>query len=128
MNPTNPELDILKLLWQRQPLTAKDIHNSLAAKHEWSYSSTRKTLERMGDKGLVHITTEGNKNLYATQVNKLATLAKFAQDFANRVLELDGPLPVSMFSGSQLLDSEEIEDLEQLLKELSSNNDSEQQL
>jgi BlaI family transcriptional regulator, penicillinase repressor len=124
MTPTNPELDILKLLWQRQPLTAKDIHNTLAEKHQWSYSSTRKTLERMGEKGLVHITSESNKNLYATKVNKIATLAKFAQDFASRVLELDGPLPVSMFSGSQLLDSKEISDLEQLLKQLS--NDEEQ--
>jgi BlaI family transcriptional regulator, penicillinase repressor len=126
MNPTNPELDILKLLWQRQPLTAKDIHTSLADKHQWSYSSTRKTLERMGDKGLVHITAKGNKNMYATKVNKVATLAKFAQDFASRILELDGPLPVSMFSGSQLLDADEIDDLEQLLKQLSADTENKQ--
>lgn len=123
MNPTNPELDILKLLWQQQPQTAKDIHESLAEKHNWSYSSTRKTLERMGDKGLVSITAEGNKNLYATSVSKLATLAHFAQDFASRVLEINGPLPASLFTGSQLLDSNEIEDLEQLLKQWSDDSE-----
>lgn len=120
MKPTNPELDILKQLWSHQPQTAKEIHESLAVKHQWSYSSTRKTLERMGDKGLVSISTEGNKNLYVTAVSKLDTLAQFAQDFASRVLEIDGPLPVSMFTGSQLLDQDEIEDLELLLNQWSS--------
>ena len=115
MNPTNPELDILKLLWQHQPLTAKDIHISLAEKHNWSYSSTHKTLERMGEKGLVSIESQGVKNLYTTSVSKVATLAKFAQDFASRILELDGPLPVSMFTGSNLLSPKEIDDLERML-------------
>ncbi|OIQ46937.1 MAG: penicillinase repressor [Gammaproteobacteria bacterium MedPE] len=122
MQPTAPELEILKVLWQRQPRTARELHDEIEAQFHWSYSSTRKTLERMGEKGLVNITSQGNKRIYIAQVDKVKTLASFAQDFAKRVFELDGPLPVAMFTDSKLIDDGEIADLEKLLKDLSNDN------
>ncbi len=122
MQPTAPELEILKVLWQRQPCTARELHDEIEAQLQWSYSSTRKTLERMGEKELVNITSQGNKRIYTAQVDKVKTLASFAQDFAKRVFELDGPLPVAMFTDSKLIDDGEIADLEKLLKDLSNDN------
>mgnify|MGYP000680698817 FL=1 len=122
MQPTAPELEILKVLWQRQPRTARELHDEIEAQFHWSYSSTRKTLERMGEKGLVNITSQGNKRIYIAQVDKVKTLASFAQDFAKRVFELDGPLPVAMFTDSKLIDDGEIAYLEKLLKDLSNDN------
>lgn len=119
MQPTAPELEILKLLWQNQPRSARDLHDEIEAQFHWSYSSTRKTLERMGEKGLVSISSQGNKKLYTAQVDKVKTLASYAQDFAKRIFELDGPLPVAMFADSKLIDDGEIADLEKLLKDLS---------
>lgn len=119
MQPTAPELEILKLLWQNQPRSARDLHDEIEAQFHWSYSSTRKTLERMGEKRLVSISSQGNKKLYTAQVDKVKTLASYAQDFARRIFELDGPLPVAMFADSKLIDDGEIADLEKLLKDLS---------
>ncbi|MCG7532788.1 BlaI/MecI/CopY family transcriptional regulator [Psychrobium sp. MM17-31] len=119
MQPTAPELEILKLLWQNQPRSARDLHDEIEVQFHWSYSSTRKTLERMGEKGLVSISSQGNKKLYTAQVDKVKTLASYAQDFARRIFELDGPLPVAMFADSKLIDDGEIADLEKLLKGLS---------
>lgn len=116
--PTAPELEILKLLWSKEPLTARELHDELAEVLGWSYSSTRKTLERMGEKGFVACNTLGNKNSYMARLDKVQTLAEFAQDFAQRVFELNGPLPVAMFSGSNLVNADEIADLEKLLADL----------
>ena len=118
--PTAPELEILKLLWSKQPLTAREIHDELATVLSWGYSSTRKTLERMGDKGFIACETLGNKNSYTTLVDKMPTLAAFAQDFAKRVFELNEPLPVAMFASSKLVNADEIADLEKLLADLAS--------
>ncbi|SEH77517.1 Predicted transcriptional regulator [Rheinheimera pacifica] len=118
--PTAPELEILKLLWSKQPLTAREIHDELATVLSWGYSSTRKTLERMGDKGFIACETLGNKNSYTTLVDKMPTLAAFAQDFAKRVFELNEPLPVAMFASSKLVNAHEIADLEKLLADLAS--------
>lgn len=122
MQPTAPELEILKVLWQRQPRNAREIHDEIYDQFEWSYSSTRKTLERMGEKNLVSIDSQGNKKIYTAQVEKVKTLASFAQDFAKRIFELDGPLPVAMFTDSRLIDDGEISDLEKLLKDLSNDH------
>lgn len=119
MQPTVPELEILKLLWQRQPRSARELHDEIEIQFHWSYSSTRKTLERMGEKGLISIASKGNKKIYTAEVDKVTTLASYAQDFAKRIFELDGPLPVAMFTDSKLIDDSEIADLEKLLKDLS---------
>lgn len=116
--PTAPELEILKQLWQNQPLTARELHDELETVLGWGYSSTRKTLERMGEKGFVAIQVQGNKNMYTATLDKMTTLAGFAQDFAQRIFEMDGPLPVAMFADSKLVSAAEIADLEKLLQQL----------
>lgn len=120
MKPNSTELAILKLLWHNQPQTARDIHNAIEAKFAWTYSSTRKTLERMADKGMLVVALQGNKKSFTTPLKKVATLALFAQDFARDVLELDGPLPVSMFADSRLIKQEELDELSDFLDSMAS--------
>lgn len=121
MTPNPTELEILKLLWKHQPRTAKDIHEYLSPKYGWSYSSTRKTLERMGNKGIVTIGTRGNKKIFSANLEKIPTLASYMQDFAVNVLELDEPLPITMFADSRLIEKEEIDELDELLQQLAKN-------
>nr|WP_063369856.1 BlaI/MecI/CopY family transcriptional regulator [Pseudoalteromonas luteoviolacea] len=118
MKPNNTELVILKLLWQKEPRTAREIHDAIEADFAWSYSSTRKTLERMADKGLLNVGELGNKKIFTAEVDKVPTLAACAQEFAKSVFELDGPLPVAMFADSRLIQEEELVELESLLEEL----------
>ncbi len=123
MQPTAPELEILKLLWQQQPQTGRELHDQLIDVLGWGYSSTRKTLERMVDKGLLVAELQGNQNSYSAQVTKVATLAALAQDFASRVLELKQPLPLAMFADSRLLTSDDLQALEQQLQQLEQGSD-----
>jgi len=118
MKPTIPEMEILKLLWHKQPRTARELHDEIEELFDWSYSSTRKTLERMGEKNFVSMAFKGNKKIYCARLDKIETLADFAQDFAKRIFEIDGPLPVAMFADSRLIDESEIAELENLLVEL----------
>lgn len=124
MQPTAPELEILKLLWQQQPQTGRELHDQLADVLGWGYSSTRKTLERMVDKGLLALEQHGHQNSYSAQVAKVATLAALAQDFASRVLELKQPLPLAMFADSRLLTAEDLLALEQQLQQLEQGGES----
>jgi BlaI family penicillinase repressor len=117
MQPTAPELEILKLLWQQQPQTGRELHDQLAQVLGWGYSSTRKTLERMVDKGLLSAELSGNQNSFSARVAKVPTLAALAQDFASRVLELKQPLPLAMFADSALLSADDLQALEQQLQQ-----------
>lgn len=115
--PSVTELTLLKALWKGQPLSARALHASVEAELGWSFSSTRKTVERMLEKGMLVQRSEQGVLVYETQADKVATLAAFAHDFGRRVMELDSPLPVTMFTGSKLVDQRELAQLEQLLQD-----------
>lgn len=118
MQLTAPELEILKSLWHNQPQTGKEIHQKLESLYGWSYSSTRKTLERMAEKQYIEAEQQGNKKIYTAKLDKMATLASFVKDFSERVLEIEGELPVAMFAQSQLIENDELSELEAHLQNL----------
>lgn len=115
--PSISELIVLKSLWRQQPLSAREIHQQVAPELGWSYSSTRKTLERMLEKGSLRLSTLHGIQVYEAVLEKVGTLAAFAHDFGKRVMEMDAPLPVNMFTGSKLVDQDELAQLEQLLQD-----------
>ncbi|USX12493.1 BlaI/MecI/CopY family transcriptional regulator [Oxalobacteraceae bacterium OTU3CAMAD1] len=115
--PSVSELTLLKALWKQQPLSAREIHDAAADELAWSFSSTRKTLDRMLEKRMVGLQTVHGINVYSAQLEKVGTLAAFAHDFGRRVMEMDAPLPVTMFTGSKLVDQQELAQLEQMLHE-----------
>ena len=115
--PSITELTLLKALWRQQPLSAREIHDQVAAELGWSYSSTRKTLERMLEKGTISQQVRHGVQVYEAVLEKVDTLAAFARDFGRRVMEIDTPLPVMMFTGSKLVDEQELARLDQLLQD-----------
>jgi BlaI family penicillinase repressor len=115
--PSMSELSLLKALWKEQPLSAREIHQRVEPELGWSFSSTRKTLERMLEKSMVSQHTRHGVLVYEALLEKVGTLAAFAHDFGRRVMEMEGPLPVNMFTGSKLIDEQELEQLDQLLQD-----------
>lgn len=115
--PSISELTVLKALWRQHPLSAREIHEQVEAELGWSYSSTRKTVERMLDKGSIRQHARHGVQVYEAALDKVDTLAAFAHDFGKRVMEMDTPWPVNMFTGSKLVDDAELARLEQLLND-----------
>jgi predicted transcriptional regulator len=115
--PSISELSLLKALWRQQPLSAREIHDAVVDEMGWSFSSTRKTLERMLEKGMVSQQVRHGVQVYEAVAEKVDTLAAFAHDFGRRIMEIDTPLPVTMFTGSKLVDETELAQLEQLLQD-----------
>ena len=116
MKPAPAELVILKCLWQNKSQSAREIHDSVATELDWSYSSTRKTLERMLDKDMIAVSGSHGLNVYRARLKKVPTLAAMIRSFASDVLGLNAPLPVSSLVSSQLLNAEELAALDALLK------------
>lgn len=114
--PSATELCLLKVLWKTSPLAARELHERVQHELDWSFSSTRKTLERMVEKGMVAQEALHGVQVYRPLLEKLSTLAAFANDFGRRVMEIDTPLPANMFAGSKLIDSQELARMDALLK------------
>ena len=115
--PSTPELCVLKALWRQAPLSAREIHEAVEEELAWSFSSTRKTVERMMEKQMVAQHVRHGVQVYQASLDKVETLAAYAHDFGTRIMELDTPLPVNMFAGSKLVDASELAQLEQMLSD-----------
>lgn len=115
--PSPTELSLLKAMWRQAPLNARELHARVEEELGWSFSSTRKTLERMLDKGMVAQETRDGIQVYRPLLEKVGTLAAFARDFSVRVMEMEAPLSVAMFTGSKLVDQQELERLDNLLQD-----------
>ena len=113
--PSPTELVILKALWQQSPLSAKEVHDFVSEKLAWSYSSTRKTIDRMHDKGYLRVKILHGVKTFIPAVEKIEILANFVSDLTQRIMEVDSPLPISMFTDSKLLNENELDKLEQYI-------------
>ena len=115
--PSTPELCVLKALWRQAPLSAREIHEAVEDELCWTFSSTRKTVERMMEKQMIAQHVRHGVQVYEALLDKVETLAAYAHDFGTRIMELDTPLPVNMFAGSKLVDASELAQLEQMLSD-----------
>lgn len=114
--PSDTELCLLRAIWRDGRLSAREIHQATEAETGWSYSSTRKTLDRMLDKGLISVSSVHGLKVFEARQTKLNTLATLIKDFSRNILDSDAPLPAAAFVGSKLITEGEIADLEALLK------------
>ncbi|HXR34406.1 MAG TPA: BlaI/MecI/CopY family transcriptional regulator, partial [Candidatus Binataceae bacterium] len=53
LKPTDAELAILRVLWQRGPSTVKEVHRQLEALKRTGYTTVLKFMQIMVEKGLV---------------------------------------------------------------------------
>ena len=109
------ELDVMKLLWKKGSLAAREIHETIAASNGWSYSTTRTLLERMVNKNLLSKQDFHGLNLYGARVSKAAGLARLVRNFAEEVLEMELAPVVSLFSRSEALTVAELAELQAIL-------------
>ena len=122
MKPSDYELKLLRHLWRHNRLSAREIHDASATETQWSYSATRKTLDRMVEKGLIRIEMVHGMKTYLATRSKLETLASLVTAFARDVLDSDAPMPAATFANSRLISPEEIGELEELLEKLAGEN------
>lgn len=122
-NPSETELVLLKALWREGRLSAREVHEATEEVTAWSFSATRKTLERMEAKGLIKVEPLHGMKTYLPLRSKIDVMARLIQNFATRVLDTDEPLPAAAFTGSKLLEPSEVEELETLLERLSEEGD-----
>jgi len=115
--PTKPELTILKALWSEAPLSAREIQDRVGPQLEWSFSTTRTTLSRMLEKGLLKFETKHGVRVYTSAESKTRTLSGVMREFFHTVLEMKGPLPTAAFHDSEMLSEEEWQELDHLLNE-----------
>lgn len=87
--PTESELELLRILWEKQPATVREIYDALNEDRPSGYTTVLKLLQIMTAKGLV-VRDEANRaHVYRSAMSQDAMQSKILRD-----------LSVRLFSGS----------------------------
>lgn len=113
-SPSDAELDVLKAFWRDGDLSAREVQDRVGGNLGWTGSTTRTVLERMRAKGLLSRRDVHGMAVYATLQPKVAVIGGLMRRLG-AMLEIDGALPAAAFSGSQLLDADDIAALDAAL-------------
>ena len=82
--PTDAELEILRVLWERGPSTVRQVHESLAAARETGYTTTLKLMQIMADKGLVTRDESARTHIYTARASQESTQRQLVNDLVQR--------------------------------------------
>jgi predicted transcriptional regulator len=83
--PTDAELEILGVLWNRGPSTVRDVYEELKRdKPTIGYTTVLKFMQIMADKGLVKRDEDQRAHLYEAMVPKESTQRQLVGDLLDR--------------------------------------------
>ena len=82
--PTDAELAILSVLWQRGPSTVREVHDELLRSHESGYTTVLKMLQIMIDKGLVVRDESNRAHVYSARLSEQRTQRQLLGDLIER--------------------------------------------
>ena len=62
--PTDSELEVLSLIWEKGPLTVREIHDQIKISRNIGYTTTLKIMQIMHEKGMLKRVKKGKTHLY----------------------------------------------------------------
>jgi BlaI family transcriptional regulator, penicillinase repressor len=71
--PTEAELEILTVLWDRGPSTVRDVHDTLSGSKPTGYTTVLKLLQIMAEKGLVRRDETERAHVYEARLAREQT-------------------------------------------------------
>ena len=83
--PTEAELELLQILWQKEPATVREIHDALNQEKPSGYTTVLKLMQIMTSKGLV-VRDEANRaHVYRAAFSQDAMQSRLLKDLSNRL-------------------------------------------
>lgn len=127
--PTEVELQILRILWQTGGATAREIHNGLAAaeSRETNYSTTVKMLAVMLDKGLVKRNETVSPHVYQSASSQASTQRRMLGDLIDKVYDGSAFSLVLQALSTRTATPDELTRVRQILDELENQRPDEKQ-
>ena len=82
--PTDAELAILRVLWERGPSTVRQVHDVLSRDRPAVYTTALKLLQIMTDKGLVSRDERDRSHVYQARLSEEQTQRQLVRDLLDR--------------------------------------------
>lgn len=113
--PTESELEILQVLWQKGQATVREVHEELSATKDAGYTTTLKLMQIMNEKGIVRRDDSSKTHVYEAVLNKEKTQQHIVGKMMNTLFDGSASQLVMRALGSSKPSKKEIDEIQKLL-------------
>jgi len=117
--PTNGELQILRILWKQGPSTVREINEVLNQEREVGYTTTLKLMQIMHDKGQLSRTKSGKTHIYTALLTEQDTQKQLVDKLKDSLFQGSALKLVMQALGDKSTSADELKQIRDYLDELS---------
>jgi predicted transcriptional regulator len=115
--PTDAELAILRVLWERGPSTVRQVHEVLAGTRDTGYTTTLKLMQIMADKRLVARDESSRTHVYTASMSEAHTQGQLVGDLVDRAFGGSAAALVMRALSTRTTTAEELREIRRLIDE-----------
>ena len=116
--PTDAELTILQVLWDRGPSTVREVYKILNSRKDVGYTTVLKLMQIMTDKGLVERDENCRPQLYRPRLPRELTERQLIKDLTDRAFGGSAKRLVMQALEAKKASPDELAQIEKLLNKL----------
>jgi len=118
IKPTESELEILNILWDKGPSTVRDVHEVLEQSKEAGYTTTLKLMQIMYEKKLLKRDTTAKSHVYTANVSQEKTQGQLVKKFIDSVFNGSASQLVMQALGNHRTNKKELDEIKKYLEEM----------
>lgn len=118
LKPTESELEILQVLWDKGAATVREVHEVLGVYKDSGYTTTLKLMQIMHEKGIVVRDDSSKTHIYKANVDKEKTQQQMVGKMVDALFGGSASQLVMQALGSSQPSKEELDEIQNLLNNL----------
>jgi len=118
IKPTESELEILQVLWQKKTATVREVHDELSKTRDIGYTTALKLLQIMFEKGLVTRDDSSKTHIYIPAVSREKTQKQLVGKMISTLFSGSSTELVMQALGNQQTSKEELDEIQKMLDNL----------
>ena len=118
LKPTDSELEILQILWEKETATVREINDLLNLEKEVGYTTTLKIMQIMHEKGLLSRESSGRQHIYKAEVQQTEVQQSLLGRFIDATFKGDATALVMQALGNHNTSHEELAQIKALIEKM----------
>ena len=120
--PTDSELEILNILWEKGPCTVRDVHEVLEKNKDAGYTTTLKLMQIMHEKKLLKRDERNKSHVYTANVSQEKTQVQMVKRIIDNVFNGSASQLVMQALGNHKTNADELQEIKKYLEEIEKKN------
>ncbi|MFT6335894.1 MAG: putative transcriptional regulator [Halioglobus sp.] len=116
--PTQSELKILQILWDKGPCSVRDVHEKISEDKDAGYTTTLKLMQIMAEKGHASRDTSSRTHIYSASVSENEAKTDLLSSFISSTFKGSAKSLVLQALGNNETSQEDLDEIKKLISSI----------